>query len=153
MTRVDFYLIRPDSRRRLPAVLCGLAAKACQAGHDVYLHTGSPEQARELDTLFWTFQDTSFLPHVLQDDPEAASTPVLLGWDPPPLERSGVLLNLAHPVPAYFSRFERVLEAVEAAHPGAEPTPEQAAARERYRFYQDRGYPLATHELGEGRGA
>jgi DNA polymerase-3 subunit chi len=52
-----------------------------------------------------------------------------------------VLVNLASTVPAFFSRFNRVAELVgndEAA---------RAAARERYRFYQERGYTLNTHKL------
>jgi DNA polymerase-3 subunit chi len=53
-----------------------------------------------------------------------------------------ILLNLDHDLPGFFSRFERVLEIV-----GADPGDRQAA-RERYRFYQQRGYELHKHDLG-----
>jgi DNA polymerase-3 subunit chi len=50
-----------------------------------------------------------------------------------------VLINLSDDVPAYFSRFERLLEIIDAAKP--EP------GRKRYQYYLDRGYPLQTHKI------
>jgi DNA polymerase-3 subunit chi len=52
-----------------------------------------------------------------------------------------VLINLAAKVPSFFSRFERVAEIV--------TTDDQAKeqARDRYKFYQQRGYELETHKL------
>jgi DNA polymerase III subunit chi len=44
-------------------------------------------------------------------------------------------------VPPWFGRFNRVAEPV-----GADEAA-RAAARERYRYYQDRGYTLNTHKL------
>ena len=53
-----------------------------------------------------------------------------------------VLLNLAPDAPPAFERFERLLELV---------TPEEEdrrAARARHRFYRERGYRIADHDLG-----
>jgi DNA polymerase-3 subunit chi len=52
-----------------------------------------------------------------------------------------VLVNLESTVPPWFGRFHRVAELV-----GGDDSA-RAAARERYRFYQDRGYTLNTHRL------
>ncbi len=49
-------------------------------------------------------------------------------------------------MPAFFSRFERVME-TSGADPGS-----REAARDRYRYYQERGYTLNTHKLGAKRG-
>ncbi|RDJ93817.1 DNA polymerase III subunit chi, partial [Lacticaseibacillus rhamnosus] len=43
----------------------------------------------------------------------------------------------------FFSRFQRLVEIV-----GTDASDRQAA-RERYRFYRDRGYEIRTHQLGE----
>jgi DNA polymerase-3 subunit chi len=56
-------------------------------------------------------------------------------------EEHEVMINLAHPVPSFFSRFERVLEVVPAQE---EP---RTLARERFRFYKERGYPLESHDI------
>ena len=45
-------------------------------------------------------------------------------------------MNLDSHVPPFFSRFERTLEFVN------KDTEVQAAGRERYLFYKQRGYPL-----------
>jgi DNA polymerase-3 subunit chi len=52
-----------------------------------------------------------------------------------------VLINLSNDVPPYFSRFKRVAELVSGE------ASQRSAARERYRFYKDRGYTLNTHEI------
>jgi len=52
-----------------------------------------------------------------------------------------ILINLAHKVPTFFSRFERALEIVNQSDAVRE------TARERHRFYQQRGYPLKTHKM------
>ena len=54
-----------------------------------------------------------------------------------------VLINLTDTVPMFFSRFERVTEIV----PANEKSRHQA--RERYKFYQQRGYELETHKLSK----
>src|SRR3546814_14519636 len=66
---------------------------------------------------------------------------VLIGAVEPPETHHGVMLNLGLEVPDWFSRFERVLEIVAADAEG------RAKSRERYKFYRDRGYELATHKL------
>jgi DNA polymerase-3 subunit chi len=67
--------------------------------------------------------------------------PVVLGSEPPPTNFEDVLITLAAEVPECFSRFQRVAEVV-----GAD-LEEKAGARERFRFYRDRGYPPQTHNL------
>ena len=52
-----------------------------------------------------------------------------------------ILLNLSAGSPPHFARFARLLEVVPA------DDAERAAARGRYRFYQERGYKIANHDL------
>ena len=56
-----------------------------------------------------------------------------------------VLINLRNDLPSYFSRFRRVVEIVTA------DADDRAQARDRYRFYRDRGYEITTHDLGKGK--
>jgi len=106
----------------------------------VFIHAGSGAQLKQLDDLLWTFRSGSFLPHAVYRE-SGSREPVLLGEGIDPADEHDVLVNLSDAVPSFFSRFDRVAELVggdEAA---------RAAARERYRFYQDRGYSLETHKL------
>ena len=67
--------------------------------------------------------------------------PVRIGHAAPPDGFDDLLLNLADEVPAFFSKFERVAEIV-----GGDAAA-KANARERFRFYRDRGYELETHQV------
>ncbi len=140
MTQIDFYIIGEQSGQSRPRLVCTLAGKAVARGQRVYIHAGDESQATHLDELLWTFRDTSFIPHARCGD-GPAGVPVLIGMGETPAEHDEIMINLAHPAPNSFSRFQRVLEIVD-------PDPRlRAQARERYRYYQDRGYPLQRHEL------
>jgi DNA polymerase-3 subunit chi len=141
MTRVDFYIVQDSQPDTCPLLACRLTEKAYRKGHRVYINAASGKQVGQLDDLLWTFRAGSFLPHaVAQENPEE-SPPILLGSDTEPPDMDDVLVNLAGTVPPWFSRFNRVAELV-----GSDEAA-RTAARERYRFYQDRGYTLNTHKL------
>jgi DNA polymerase III subunit chi len=132
VTRVDFYLASEDA----PRVACRVAEKAWKLGHKVYVHTKDPTDAQKLDELMWTFRDVAFVPHSLTED-----APIRIGHSAPPDGFDSLLVNLADEVPAFFSKFERVAEVVSG------DASAKAQARERFRFYRDRGYELETHEV------
>lgn len=96
-----------------------------------------------LDDLLWTFRDGSFIPHTLAS--ASNDDPVVVGFDTSadacPGTHNDVLINLALEVPSFFSRFDRVAEIVD------QDEESRSSARTRYRYYQDRGYQLSTHEL------
>lgn len=140
MTRIDFYILGDGATRTRDMTACRLAEKAFREGLRVYLHTASAEQARGLDELLWSFRDRSFVPHGVGPGADG-DTPVRIGSDAEPDGTHEVLINLAEDVPAFFSRFDRVLEIVDTDE-GA-----RQAGRARYKFYRDRGYSLETHEL------
>lgn len=143
MTQVDFYILK-DSQPAAQALLtCRLSEKAFKQGHQVFINTASAQQLKQLDDMLWTFRDGSFLPHRIHEpgSDSAGEQPILLGRAVEPEGPGDVLLNLAEEVPAFFSSFNRVAELV-----GGDDS-QIAAARNRYRFYKDRGYTLHTHNL------
>ncbi len=137
MTRIDFYT---QARDRLDVVR-KLIQKARDNGRCVLVHTRDDVLARELDAYLWTVPALSFLPHVRCGHASARQTPVLIGPDADDLAAPDVLINLDSESPAFFGRFERLLEVV-----GQAPE-EVAAGRERYRFYKSRGYALNHIDL------
>jgi len=58
------------------------------------------------------------------------------------LAHDDILLNLHTEQPPFFSRFHRLIEIVSAEEN------DRAAARERFRFYRDRGYEIHSHDIG-----
>jgi len=139
MTTIDFYTHVAD---RLD-VAARLVAKAYAAHGSVRVLTPDRGTTDALDRLLWTHPPLSFLPHCRLASSEAAETPILVDES---LEHAGpaaVLVNLHAAPAAFFSRFERLVEIVGVDEADA------AAARERYRFYRERGYELRSHNLSQ----
>ncbi|MFQ5545132.1 MAG: DNA polymerase III subunit chi [Acidiferrobacterales bacterium] len=138
MTRVDFYLTHDID----PSLaVCRLTNKAFRLGHQLYILTENSEQSVTLDRLLWTFNPGSFIPHSFYNADLDQEVPILIGEQEPPENWHDVLISLASAIPSFFSRFGRVADVV-----GATEEAKQQA-RERFRFYRERGYSLQTHNL------
>ena len=143
--RIDFYLLEAPEGVACDVTACRIAEKAWLQGHRVHLHVDSPESARRLDDLLWTWRDESFVPHAVRGADGPADSdgdpPVTIGWGRVPESAADVLLNLDTRVPDGFERFARIAELVG----GAEPA--RTAGRERFRRYRAHGCELRTHRL------
>ena len=139
MTSIDFYFNAEDRLQ----VACRLAGKAFKQGSRMLIYAPDNETARRLDSLMWTWPAIGFTPHCLARAPLAAETPVLIatGDDAPP--DCELLLNLASECPPHFERFTRLFEIVSAQDE------EKVKGRNRYRFYQERGYKITNHDLAQ----
>lgn len=137
MTSIDFYFNAEDKLQ----VACRLAAKALAQNKQLLIYAPEPETAQRIDRMLWSWPPTGFVPHCRVHDAEAAQTPVLIGSDGEAPRACEVLLNLSPGTPPQFERFERLLEIV------ARDDDERKAARARYRWYRDRGYPIGDHDL------
>ena len=139
MTQVDFYVLPENGSLTGYAAVGRIAEKALSRGHQIFVQVADEATATALHDSLWTFRTESFLPHAIvgNDDGE----PLVIGWDDPSLEHDDVLINTTGAVPGHFARFGRLAEIV---------APDAAtieASREAWRFYRDRGYPLAKHDL------
>lgn len=146
MTRVDFYILDDPSLRQHDLFICRLTEKVWRKGHQVHIHCPDGARAKDINDLLWTFHDTSFVPHAPLDDKDEALAPVLIGFGNKVPNAADVLINLQTAVPTYFSQFDRVVETT------GENAETRRAARDRYRFYQQRGYALTTHNIGARHG-
>lgn len=141
MTKIDFYILKNNATLNRATLACRLAEKAYQQQHHIYIHADSQQDAQRLDDLLWTFNQGSFLPHEIIEANTPCTAPIKIGFAETVLDDYDVLINLGHEIPKHFSRFTRVAELVEADEQARQQ------ARERFRFYRDRGYPLESHEL------
>jgi len=137
MTRVDFHVLEDRDRQAAWRYACRLALRALSNRRQVFVYVSDETAAAELDELMWSYPERRFLPHGRQDD-TAARAPVCIGWREPAQE-DDVLINLTDSVPGFFGRFDRLFEVV------VEET--KPASRERYRFYQQRGFPIESHDV------
>ncbi len=75
MTETLFYHLE---RRSLDAVLPGLIEKTLERGWRAVIKTESAERADAIDTLLWTYDEQSFLPHAQMGDGKPERQPVLI---------------------------------------------------------------------------
>lgn len=142
MTQVDFYVLEQAGAPARHQLVCKVADKAFRSGHQVYVYTDDPQQVQDLDQLLWTFSQGSFAPHDTFDGETGDElSPILIGDREAPESWHDVLISLSDQVPPFFSRFERVIEVV-----GGDEQ-QKKNARERFRFYRDRGYALQSHQV------
>jgi len=134
MTQVDFYV--PAAEQSLLQTACRLIETARSRNLHVHVHTQDATQAQALSHMLWTQREDSFLAH--DSDVPDAIAPVRIGQTEPTWDAQ-VLLNLSSEIPLFFARHERLLEFVDPEQPDP--------ARERFRFYRDRGYAPNTHKL------
>lgn len=137
MTQIDFYTHVSDRLR----MACVLSSKAFARGLKVTVFCADETTVQRLDRMLWTTPAIGFVPHCAPDDPLAAVTPIILDCEGEHLLNDGVLLNLRPEWPPFFSRFQRLVEIV-----GLDEA-DRELARERFRFYRDRGYEIRTHDM------
>ncbi|WP_090271666.1 DNA polymerase III subunit chi [Halopseudomonas litoralis] len=139
MTNIDFYVLsssRPEARLHFA---CRLARKAWEQNRRVYLHCADEAAVGAMDELLWSFRPDSFLPHAPHAD--QPNEVIVCGCGDTPDPHNDFLINLSNDTPEFFSRFNRLAEIL------VEHDPILVPARERFRFYRKRGYPLNTHQI------
>ena len=142
MTRIDFYVLNDARANARLEFVCRLTEKIYSRGHRILLHTSDVKQAGIIDDLLWTWRQNSFIPHEIQDSDSTPDCPIVISHQQDlSTELHDVMINMASDVPLFFSQFERVTEIVD------QNEQTRQSARQRYRFYQDRGYPLTSHEI------
>ncbi|MEY3996357.1 MAG: polymerase (chi subunit) protein [Pseudomonadota bacterium] len=156
MTQVDFYFNALNTL----SVIQRLIVKALNTHSDArVVITGTLASLQELDTYLWTFDTTSFIPHLLCSDTDIdntllANTPVLLMpntdntssetthlFNSLPPHCDYLIINIGLTVPSYFARFKRLIEII-----GVDET-SKTKGRERFLFYKQRGYPMSHLDL------
>jgi DNA polymerase-3 subunit chi len=75
LTETLFYHLE---RRTLDDVLPGLIEKTLERGWRAVIRTESSERADAIDTLLWTYNEQTFLPHAQSGDGNPKRQPVLI---------------------------------------------------------------------------
>ncbi len=142
MTHIDFYILKDNSPNSRMIFICRLVEKIYNKGNKILLHTEDSQKAGTIDDMLWTWKQGSFIPHEVYVQEEISDCPVIINHHPEcSTNIHDVLINMADNVPLFFSQFERVSEIVD-----QDETTTQMA-RQRYRFYKERGYPLESHNI------
>jgi DNA polymerase-3 subunit chi len=137
LTQVFFYHGASDKIAAACALLGGAYAKKKP------MLVFAPEKAiaNSVDRMLWTHPALGFVPHCQADSPLAAETPIVITDSLDSVPQDERLMNLSQVVPPGFSRFQNLIEVV------GQDEEERSAARDRVKFYKDRGYEVRYFDL------
>lgn len=137
--RTDFYLLNDDDSTKYQNFLCKLVEKIYRRQHRIYIHSNDETQAHQIDQWLWTYDENSFLPHLLVNEGLQPAPPIQIGYETAPPQQHDILINLTPTVPEFFNKFKRIVEIIN------ETT--KTAARERYKIYRDANHAIKTHNI------
>lgn len=123
MTHIDFYVLNTDDTDVWLLLIEQLTLRSIRSGKTVHIHTGNPAA-------------TDCLSNIFGDIVGANESGLSIDHAGEPEGEQHELINLAPEVPHFFSRFERTLEII------YQQEQSRSIGRERYRYYQVRGYLL-----------
>lgn len=138
MPHIDFYILAAEGADARAHFSCTLAAQAWRDGMNVHIITNDEPSAEHLDTLLWTFEPTSFIPHGRES--LNGQNPIVISPKPQPGQ---LLINLSNTPPEDWTQRTQVAEIISAD----EPT--RQAGRDRYRQYQQAGAKPRTHPIDQ----
>lgn len=139
--RIDFYVLKNQDSSAWEQFACRLTHKAYQLGHRICLLALDKNQAKRLDQLLWTFNANSFIPHALEGEQSSSNAPIVISSQSCNEKTRDILITLGEAQENLVTEFERVAEVVGGPEDG------RKKARERYRFYREKGYDLQTHDV------
>ena len=88
MTETFFYHLE---RRSLEDALPGMVEKSLARGWRALIRTESAERSDALDSLLWSYDDQSFLPHAQTGDGDSTHQPVLITVEDANLNRAEIV--------------------------------------------------------------
>lgn len=134
MTEVSFYHLE---RQSLDQVLPKLLERVLGAGLRAVVLAGSEERVSRLNSLLWTYGESSFLPHGAKSDGNIAEHPIYLTTEEENPNGATILAVIDGLEPAYVDSFDRCLEIF-----NGNDEAEVAAARERWKKYKAAGHEV-----------
>ena len=139
--RIDFYVLEANATNGRLRLACKIIDRAYRSGHSVYLRTRDDQESDLLDDLLWTFSQSSFIPHVRNNDNSDLTAPVRIGHHPPQSGSAEVVVSVADQPVEDYSNFVRIAEVV-----GFDEI-DKHSGRSRFKFYRDQGLELETHRI------
>ncbi len=108
MTRFDFYHLQKSS---LESVLPKLCEKVYATGQHTKILVGNAERVEFINSLLWTYNEESFLPHGSKKDGFIEDQPIFISSDSSNENNASILILIdgAYPDIQTLNIYERVL--------------------------------------------
>lgn len=144
MLNVEFLLLNHNHERQRLLFTCQCAAKCYANKETIYLLTANQAQALQLDELLWTFDDTSFIPHIIHNPKLAPldDKQINIHWEVPPEgDAPYSVINLTPQLLPTQTNLNHLIEII------LKNDEDLAQARQHYKAYQNAGAQLHYQQL------
>ena len=135
MTRVDFFIWPLCEKRHHDIAICNLINSTYLSERSLTVFIEDTAERDRLDHLLWTFEQTSFIPHGIDD-----TYPVKLTSDSAK-ENNNILINLGRSCPLEPNKFEIIVETA-----GYDEST-RSTARSRFKKYKEHGIRVSSHKI------
>jgi DNA polymerase III subunit chi len=143
LTRIDFHFNVPNREH----YICRLLRKIYRAEQRAVFYSPELSLVQSIDQGLWAISETDFIPHVHLTDSEidfsTVVEPIILVNRELETPHCDILVSGSNETPSFFSRFERLIEIV------SPEINDRTIARQRWRWYKDRGYGIQTFDVGK----
>jgi DNA polymerase III subunit chi len=143
MTRIDFHF-NVSNRENY---ICRLLRKVYRAEQRAVFFSPDQVLVKAIDDGLWALSETDFIPHIhLSVSPPDLSEiiePIVLLHHEQETPHCDILVSGSNETPSFFGRFERLIEIV------SPELSDREKARERWRWYKDRGYGIQTFDAAK----
>lgn len=134
MAEIRFYHMQ---QKKLEQALPEILSRALERQHRVVVKAGSRERLESLNSVLWTYDPASFLPHGMNRDGYESEQPVWLTTEDDNPNRATVLVLVDGATSVAAGTVDLCCELFD----GNDETA-VLAARERWKTYKDKGYSL-----------
>ena len=141
MAEVGFYhLLHLPLERALPKLL----EKVLERGHRAIVLVGSTERVEFLNTVLWTYEENSWLPHGSNGDGTPEAQPIYLTANEINPNDADVLVSVDGRTPSKIKEFVRIIDMFD-----GQSKDSVLAARHRWQTYKDQGLDMTYWQQSE----
>lgn len=127
MAKVSFYLFEKSPERQVEST-CRLCRKILRQQARIWLHCPDPELQQTLDERLWSFDDSSFIPHGINQTQASVCISAEL-----PQQSDWIVFNFNSQALEAYAKFSHIIEIIE-NHEAA-----KVLGREKFKQYRRLG--------------
>ncbi|MEC7833160.1 MAG: DNA polymerase III subunit chi [Pseudomonadota bacterium] len=136
-----FYIIKEPEK--LNQIICQVIKHFYKNKYKILVNTQDDQQIKDLDSLLWTFEQISFIPHSTDENIDMPAPVVICNKNSlsETFDSSSfkVLFNLSHKIQKDWEDFEKIVEFV------LPKENQKTISREHYLFYKNNNF-IVKHE-------
>lgn len=135
MTAISFYLFEKSPERQVQSA-CRLARKLLKTTPKLWWYCPSKELQQTLDDLLWSFDETSFITHSIDDTTGQVCISSSL-----PIEDEWIVFNFSENIISLTDTFKHIIEIVENTEAS------KIIGRDKFKQYRQLGIEPRTFKL------